>query len=462
MTASSVNAAVRYAQTVFEARPAVGLSDGQLLDCFVAHGEGASLEALVRRHGQMVWGVCRRLLRDYHDAEDAFQAVFLVLARKAASIRPREQVGNWLYGVAYQTARKARATRAKRRMREGEAPGAPEPEAVPHVGRNDLAELLDHELRRLPDKYRTPVVLCELEGKTHGEAAEQLGWPVGTVSGRLSRARAMLAKRLNRRGLSLAGGALAVLLARGTASAGVPAPLLSSTVKAASLFAAGRAAGPISANAAALTKEVLKTMLLSRIKITTAITTTAFLALALAGAGLWQVRSRANEQVPGAGASRAAVNQGSGKALPDGKFRVTVTEVTNDDSTIATRVGIEVLPGSTIELTSDSNKKKSMSLSVTPTSSPNRPNGPASFEMTLRGDHIGKGGATKAVRFTLSSKVGKISASSSSEGPMPAGAKRLADVFKVSIKPGEHKYGVTTKVLTSGGVTYSLVVKKPK
>ena len=133
-----------------------GFSDGQLLDRFVERREGAVFEAIVRRHGPMVWGVCRRVLRDHHDAEDAFQATFLVLARKAASIMPREKLGNWLYGVAYQTAMKARAMRAKRRGREGQVPEMPEPEAAcPTSLRDDLTELLDQELSRLPEKYRT-------------------------------------------------------------------------------------------------------------------------------------------------------------------------------------------------------------------------------------------------------------------------------------------------------------------
>src|SRR5262249_13966026 len=178
----------------------------------------------VHRHGPMVWGVCRRVLRDHHDAEDAFQATFLVLARRADSVVPREKVGNWLYGVAYQTARKARATRARKRIREAEGPGAPEPQAVAQARRDDLAEVLDHELSRLPDKFRTPIVLCELEGKTHGQAAEQLGWPVGTVSGRLSRAKALLAERLSRRGVSVAGAGLAGPPGPRRGAAGAPRP----------------------------------------------------------------------------------------------------------------------------------------------------------------------------------------------------------------------------------------------
>ena len=217
-----MNAAVRDLQTLFGMGVMGALSDGQLLDRFVERREGAVFEAIVRRHGPMVWGVCRRVLRDHHDAEDAFQATFLVLARKAASIMPREKLGNWLYGVAYQTATKARAMRAKRRVREGQVPDMPEPMAVPDDLRDDLAESLDRELSRLPEKYRTPIILCDLEGRTHREAASQLGWPIGTVSSRLSRARSMLAKRLTRRGMSLSGGSLAVLLAQESASASMP------------------------------------------------------------------------------------------------------------------------------------------------------------------------------------------------------------------------------------------------
>jgi RNA polymerase sigma factor (sigma-70 family) len=245
------------------------LSDGQLLDRFVEGQEGAVFEAIVLRHGPMVWGVCRRILRDHHDAEDAFQATFLVLARRAASVMPREKVGNWLYGVAYQTAMKAMAMRTKRRLRESQVSDMPEPEVASHDPRDELAESLDGELSRLPEKYRTPIVLCDLEGRSHKEVASQLGWPIGTVSSRLSRARAMLAKRLTRRGRSLSGGSLAVLLAQESASAAMPTRLVVSTAQAASLIAAGgvMSAGPISAGVATLTGEVMKMMLLGKLKI---------------------------------------------------------------------------------------------------------------------------------------------------------------------------------------------------
>ena len=287
------HAVVRDLQTLFGMGVVGVLSDGQLLDHFVERREGAAFEAIVHRHGPMVWSVCRRVLRDHHDAEDAFQATFLVLARRAASVMPREKLGNWLYGVAYQTATKARAMRAKRRMREGQVPDMPEPMAEPDDLRDDLAEALDRELSRLPEKYRTPIILCDLEGWTHWEAASRLGWPIGTVSSRLSRARSMLAKRLTRRGLSLSGGALAVLLAQESASASMPMRLIDSTAQAASLFAEGGAvtAGMVSAEVAVLTREVLKIMLLGKLKIVTTVLMVGGVVV-LSGGGL-AYRSRA-------------------------------------------------------------------------------------------------------------------------------------------------------------------------
>jgi hypothetical protein len=351
--------------------------------------------------------------------------------------------------VAYQTARKARATRAKRRLREAHVPDAREPEAASGVRRNDLAEFLDHELSRLPAKYRTPIVLCELEGNTHGEAAERLGWPIGTVSGRLSRAKAMLAKRLTRRGLSLAGGSLAVLLAQNQlpASTAVPASLHSSTVKAAILFAAGRAVPVevVSAEVATLTKEVLKAMLFSKLKFTTAITTAVLLALTLAGGALWQASSWADE-----------------RAQPDAGFRVTVNEVIRDASTVVTQVDIETLSGSTVEVFTDKNKGGGSTLS-SDAADPNRRNGLSRVQVTIFADQVEwKGGATAVVKFMLGTKIGAISNSTSDTGPMPAGAKQLSDFLTVPIKSGEYKYGQATTLVTFKGVTYSFVANRPR
>jgi RNA polymerase sigma factor (sigma-70 family) len=240
------------------------MTDGQLLECFLTRRDEAAFEALVRRHGPMVLGVCRRVLRNHHDAEDAFQATFLVLARKAASIGQRELVGNWLYGAAYRAALEAKA--ARRRIRERQVSSMPEPEAVAEApDGSDLRPVLDQELSRLPDKYRVPVVLCDLQGRTRGDVARQLGIPAGTLSGRLTTARRLLARRLARHGFTVAGGALAAALSPGVAAACVPAPLVLTTVKAATL-SAGQTAGLISAQVVALTEGVLKTMLRTKLK----------------------------------------------------------------------------------------------------------------------------------------------------------------------------------------------------
>lgn len=259
--------ATRDLRVLLDVGAARTLSDGQLLGRFVDRREGAVFEAIVLRHGPTVWGVCRRVLRDHHDAEDAFQATFLVLARRAASIAQGEKLGNWIYGVAHQTARKARAMRARRRAREGQVPGLPEPEAV-GVQPDDRRGELDRELSRLPERYRIPFILCELEGRTHSEAAEQLGCPTGTVSSRLSRARGMLTRRLSRRAGSPSGGSLAVLLAQEATSACMPHHLVGSTARAASLTAKGgmATAGVVSAGVVSLMQGVLKTMMFDKFR----------------------------------------------------------------------------------------------------------------------------------------------------------------------------------------------------
>jgi RNA polymerase sigma factor (sigma-70 family) len=249
-----------------------GLGDGELLGRFIERHDEMAFAVLVNRHGPMVWGVCRRLLHQ-HDAEDAFQATFLVLARKAASIRSKEMVGNWLYGVAHQTALHARRTAARRRTREVQVTTMPDFEAVGPDPWADIQPLLDEELSRLPDIYREVIVLCDLEGRTRKEVAGHLGVPEGTVAARVARARARLAKRLAQRGVALSGGVLAAVLAQQAASAGVPKSVVVSTIKAASLLAAAKAAatGAISVKVAALTKGVMKAMLFNKLKLMMAV-----------------------------------------------------------------------------------------------------------------------------------------------------------------------------------------------
>jgi RNA polymerase sigma factor (sigma-70 family) len=259
-------------------------TDGQLLERYVACRDEVAFEALVRRHGPMVLGVCRRLLANPCDAEDAFQATFLVLVRKAPSVLPRDKVANFLYGVANRAAQKARAAALRRRSRERQVQTMPEPATVADGLWHDLLPLLDQELHRLPDKYRLPLVLCDLEGRTRSETARQLGWPEGTVAGRLARGRALLARRLARHGLPMSGGVLAALFAQNAASACVPVTLVASTCKAAAAFAGGAAAaGVLSDKIALLTTEVLKVMVRGKLAVMLAGTLVAAVALGLAG-----------------------------------------------------------------------------------------------------------------------------------------------------------------------------------
>jgi RNA polymerase sigma factor (sigma-70 family) len=315
------NRVVRYLRGLALGQGCAALTDGQLLEHFLGHRDDASFEALLRRHGPMVLGVCRRVLRNEADAADAFQATFLVLVRKAAAIVPRGMVGNWLYGVAHNTARKAKAMNSKRRAREREAGRRPRPEPPPEDWQK-LQAVLDDELSRLPEKYRAPIVLCELEGKPIKEAARQLGWAQGTLAGRLSRGRNLLAKRVARHGLTLAGGAVAAL-AGGSASAGVPGPLVDSTVHAAAAFAAGQAAvaGAVPAQVAVLTEGVLKGMLLTKMKIATAVL---LVAAALGtGAGEFAYRSQA--------AQAPAQNNSPYQARPDYGYRTGQQPLSRDD-----------------------------------------------------------------------------------------------------------------------------------
>jgi RNA polymerase sigma factor (sigma-70 family) len=227
-------------------------SDGELLTAFVEKKDESAFAALVQRHGPMVLGVCKRVAGDHHDAEDAFQAAFLVLARKARSVRPREAVGCFLHGVARRAALKARTASIKRQSRERSAERLPEPEA-PRQEDQELRLLLDRELAALPEAYRLPVLLCVVEGKPIKEATTQLGWPQGTLAGRLARGRKMLAQRLERRGVTPS------LVLPVT-----PAALIRSTIQAATSFAAGKAA--LAPEVAALTEGVLRSMTLTKAK----------------------------------------------------------------------------------------------------------------------------------------------------------------------------------------------------
>jgi RNA polymerase sigma factor (sigma-70 family) len=304
-------------------------SDAELLERFTARRDEAAFAALVRRHGPMVLAVCRRLLRQEQDAEDAFQATFLILVRKAAGIARPAALGCWLYEVALRTARRARAQAASRREHERRVPQMPQHDFVAAVAWRDLQPVLDEEISRLPADYREPFVLCCLQGRTYAQAAAQLGCPKGTVWRRLAAARKLLRCRLTRRGLALPAGVLAAALVQGQASASVPARLVAATTGA----AVGAAGAAVAAPVAALVQGGLRVTAAPRTKAVLGIVLT--LGLAWAGAGLLASETRAPQPAragnkPGhpaaaqkdAGPAGGAGRGGKRQAAPDGELAV--------------------------------------------------------------------------------------------------------------------------------------------
>ena len=246
-------------------------SDRQLVEQFLAGRGEAVFEAILRRHGAMVYRVCWRVLQHHQDAEDAFQATFLVLAQRLRTVRKHASLASWLHGVAHRLALRAKAGAATRRRHEAQASVCQT--MPPDDGSwGEVRAVLDAELAALPEKWRLPLVLCYLEGRTQDEAAAQIGWSPRTLRRRLEEARTGLGRRLSRRGVAWSAALSAVLLSDAVASAALAPGLLDSTIKAASLFAAGQtaAAGLVSAKAAALTEGVLKTMFLTKLKTLTA------------------------------------------------------------------------------------------------------------------------------------------------------------------------------------------------
>ncbi len=257
MTAAPLDAVLRHIRNLAAAPEEP--TDGQLLKRFTARRDEIAFAELVRRHGPLVLGVCRRLLADPSDADDAFQATFLVLVRRAATLDGRAPLGPWLYGVARRTALKARAAALRRRARRTEVFDMPAPEAADGLDDREVRQLLEEELDRLPEKYRAPLVLCYLQGRTHEQAARELGRPAGSMSRHVGRALALLRGRLVRRGVALPAGLLAAALAKNLASAAVPLSLADGTVRTALLVACGgAAAGPAAALAGAVSHELAR------------------------------------------------------------------------------------------------------------------------------------------------------------------------------------------------------------
>src|SRR6478735_2894333 len=213
-------------------------SDVQLLSRFFRDKEDAAFSLLVERHGPLVLGVCRRVLRDANDAEDAFQATFLCLVHKGANLRDPARLSSWLYGVAQRTACKLRSKAAFRTKSERQAGQMQAESDQSDSTLEELQAVLDEEIKRLPEKYALPLVLCYFEGKTNAQAAAQLGWPEGSISRRLSRARELLKSRLSKRGLAISAALITAVFAR-PAVAAVPSGLLAATTRAATLAAEG-------------------------------------------------------------------------------------------------------------------------------------------------------------------------------------------------------------------------------
>jgi RNA polymerase sigma factor (sigma-70 family) len=285
MTTEQISTFVRHLCRIAGSKETETLTDAQLLERFVNDRDQLAFEVLIWRHGAIVLGVCRRLLHQEQDIEDAFQATFMTLARRARGIGKRESAGSWLYKVAYRAALRVRSG-AVRAAHESLPADLPAPAAAQEEVWGDLRPVLDEAISHLPSKYRLPVILCYFEGKTHAEAAEQLGCPKGTVSVRLMRARELLRARFSRRGLVFSAELMGSALAQGASAATVPAALVGTTVKAALVANISKAVaiGVISRQAAKLADGIAQSMLVTRVKIVT----TAVLALLLAatGAGL--------------------------------------------------------------------------------------------------------------------------------------------------------------------------------
>jgi RNA polymerase sigma factor (sigma-70 family) len=304
------------------------LTDAELLDRFVRHRDEAAFELLVWRHGALVLGVCRRLLPQLQDAEDAFQATFLALVRKAGSIGKREALASWLYKVAFRS-----ALRARERLKKSPPQNGVERLAVLPKGElawGELAPILDAEVDRLPARYRTPFVLCYLQGKTNSEAAEQLGCPRGTIATRLSRARELLRGRLQRRGVTLSAGLLVTLTAQELFAA-VPHALIDTAVRTALAYAGGAAtAAAVPAPLLALTEGVLHTMFLTKVKLIAA----ACITLGVLGAGT----SFVSYQALGAWAGTASVPTSVGQRRDSEE----ATRQTDDADQLRQRLLIEI------------------------------------------------------------------------------------------------------------------------
>jgi RNA polymerase sigma factor (sigma-70 family) len=283
MASRSLAGVLRHVPRLLGLRAGSPLTDADLLVRFAEDQDQAAFATLVQRHGPTVWGVCLRVLGNSHDAEDAFQATFLVLARRAGSIAAPQLLGQWLHGVAWRIATKARTQAAIRHAQERKALAMLCADvADDDPAWHDLRPVLDQEVQRLPEKYRALIVLCYFEGKPYEEVARLLDCPAGTVSGRLARARQLLRERLSRRGITHSATAIAAVIAANATAAPVPSHVMETTVEAAGLYAAGASmTGIVGAHVVALAEGGIRAMLPMKAKLLLAIV----LALGVVGGG---------------------------------------------------------------------------------------------------------------------------------------------------------------------------------
>jgi RNA polymerase sigma factor (sigma-70 family) len=293
------HAVLQFLRKATNGRASAELTDGQLLERFRDLRDEAAFAALLERHGPLVLGVCHRLLHNPHDTEDAFQATFFILVRKAHSIVKKGSVASWLHGVAHRVALRLKGDKARRRQHECQASRPPAPDLLRDIVWCDLRAMLDEEVLRLPARCREPFVLCYLEGKTNQEAARLLGCPKGTVQSRLAHARELLRTGLARRGLTLSGSLLATNLPQPTAPA-ASAALMGSTLRMAlaTLAPAAAAAGTVSTRVLTLAQGVLHTMVLSKVKAVVGVLLVAGVLVGGVGAPGWTYRTQAVESVP--------------------------------------------------------------------------------------------------------------------------------------------------------------------
>jgi RNA polymerase sigma factor (sigma-70 family) len=302
MAGASLRTVLHHIHTLAAAHPGEGQTDGDLLRAFAVCNDQAAFAALVKRHGPLVLAVCRRVLHHLQDAEDAFQATFLVLARKATTIHQTESLAGWLHGVAYRMASNARKAATRRRRYEEQTQSRQPETPAWEAAWREVQLVLDQEIQRLPAKYREPFVLCCLENRNGTEVARQLGLKEGTVWSRLAQARTTLRGRLARRGITLSAVLGAAALTRGANGAVVPAPLERAIIETAVEFAAGKTTGMVSANVLALAEGGIKAMSTAKLKIALAFVLVGSLLTAGAGVG-WPGKSPAPSRGAGLEAS---------------------------------------------------------------------------------------------------------------------------------------------------------------